>query len=716
MAGNEISLKDSRPGFSLQSPFGVIDDLLKGQAFASAMGRMKLDEYINDKVSAYNIFERQVLKQGNKPMYIFEDQVWTWNQVEKNARRIAHFLKSEDFNPKDSIAMIVPNKPSFVEIWLGCLSIGVVPAFINYNLTGDALAHCIKVSESDTILVDIDMLEHVIEIKDQLTGIKAMYEWRDGLSKTKPGDGKNAESKTQEEQKNKEKWKEVEPLQNGHNDEKESQKETEGQDDSDEKDDDGEANVEDAHQEEGLSHKQKRKLKQKKKQEANGITENGTNPLEFKVIDKKLLEKQSTDSLGNKDRSGLKWKDPACLIYTSGSTGFPKAAPCSHGKVTTASMLWSKFNAFTPKDRIFTVLPLYHSSGAFLCVAAAWSSGSTVILERKFSATKFWHDVRSYNATIVQYIGEICRYLLAQPLSALDKEHKVRMAYGNGMRADVWEKFRQRFGVKVISEFFASTEGNTFLFNYNVGKFGAGAVGRESFLSRLAVGDMLLKIDQDTQEIWRDEKGNCKQASYNEPGELVSRIDSFVPAKDFGGYKGNKAASDEKIIKDVLWKGDAYFRTGDLLRRDRYGFYYFEDRLGDTFRWKSENVSTEEVTSILNSFKDGLDWNVYGVLVPNQDGRAGCAALHKDKFQDLDLEKVAKHALGKLPKYACPQFIRLTAKSDTTSTMKNIKTGLRKEGVDPNEVSDKVYWLRGDKYVEFTKEDWEGLTNGDVRM
>lgn len=710
MAGNEISLKDSRPGFSLQSPFGVIDDLLKGQAFASAMGRMKLDEYINDKVSAYNIFERQVLKQGNKPMYIFEDQVWTWNHVEKNARRIAHFLKSEKFNPKDSIAMIVPNKPSFVEIWLGCLSIGVVPAFINYNLSGDALAHCITVSEADTILVDTDMVQHVNEIRHQLKGIKAIYEWRDGLSKTKPNTRKKDESK--EETKDKGKGKEVEVKQNGHSEENSAERLAE----SDDKDEEGEADVEDSHQQEGLSHKQKRKLKQKKKQEANGSVEDSVKPVEFKIIDKDLLSKQSTESLGNKDRSGLKWKDPACLIYTSGSTGFPKAAPCSHGKVTTASMLWSKFNAFTPKDRIFTVLPLYHSSGAFLCVAAAWSSGSSVILERKFSATKFWHDVRSYNATIVQYIGEICRYLLAQPPSALDKEHKVRMAYGNGMRADVWEKFRQRFGVKVISEFFASTEGNTFLFNYNVGKFGAGAVGRESFLSRLAVGDMLLKIDQDTQEIWRDDKGNCKQAGYNEPGELVSRIDSFVPAKDFGGYKGNKGASDEKIIKDVLWRGDAYFRTGDLLRRDRYGFYYFEDRLGDTFRWKSENVSTEEVTSVMNSFKDGLNWNVYGVLVPNQDGRAGCAAIHKDKFNGLDLEKVAKHAMSKLPKYACPQFIRVTEKSETTSTMKNIKTGLRKEGVDPNEVIDKVYWLRGEKYVEFSKEDWDGLTNGDVRM
>lgn len=272
-------------------------------------------------------------------------------------------------------------------------------------------------------------------------------------------------------------------------------------------------------------------------------------------------------------RQDVTEKTPACLIYTSGTTGLPKAALCSHGRIGTAPVVWTHLNKFSPKDRIYTPMPLYHSSASFICIATAWFSGSTVIIGRRFSASRYWAEVRANDATVVQYIGEIARYLLAVPPSHLDKEHRVRMAYGNGMRPDVWSKFRERFNVREISEFYASSEGNGALLNYNSGPFGAGAIGRFGPLARTLRAEFkIARVDPIAEDIYRDPKtGLCVECVPGEPGEFLMKIDSSKPAGDFQGYADNPEATQKKILTDVFVKGDKFFRSGDLMKMDEDG-------------------------------------------------------------------------------------------------------------------------------------------------
>ncbi|CCF52794.1 hypothetical protein NDA11_002849 [Ustilago hordei] len=430
------------------------------------------------------------------------------------------------------------------------------------------------------------------------------------------------------------------------------------------------------------------------------------------------LLKYSAKRVTDKYRKNVGESSTAALIYTSGTTGLPKAALCSHGRMGTACSVWPTFNGFTAKDRIYTPMPLYHSSALFLCICASLCSGSTVIIGRKFSARKYWDEVRKYDATVVQYIGEIARYLLAVPPSPLDKKHNVRMAYGNGMRPDVWEKFRERYGVRVISEFFASSEGNGALLNYNAGPFGAGAVGRMGTLASFARPDFkIIRVDAITEDIYRDPKtGLCVECAPGEPGEFVMRIGSSSISK-FQGYADNPEATNKKILKDALKKGDAWFRSGDLMTKDKDGFFYFGDRMGDTFRWRSENVSTTEVANALGQVVG--EANVYGVLVPKHDGRAGCAAIPSEYAEGLDFKLLAQVARKSLPKYAVPLFIRIVPTMEQTGTVKQQKVQLRNQGIEHDKCgSDCLYWLppSSDSYVPFHPEHYKSIEAGKIRL
>ncbi|KAF9941327.1 hypothetical protein BGZ65_004224, partial [Modicella reniformis] len=320
--------------------------------------------------------------------------------------------------------------------------------------------------------------------------------------------------------------------------------------------------------------------------------------------------------------------DIAMLIYTSGTTGLPKAGRFSHTRASNGPLFWTRFYDFSEKDRIYISLPLYHSAAAALGVLLSWCCGATVILARKFSASHFWDDCRANNVTVIQYIGEICRYLLNAPESPLDKVHSIRMAHGNGMRPDVWTRFRDRFNIPLIGEWYASTEGPGALTNYNTGPNGAGAIGYRGSLSRLFDRGMkIVKFDVQTEELIRDKNGRCTECRPEEFGELLLVVDSTDPRKDFKGYHQNSGATNKKLVKDVFKVGDMFFRTGDILRRDSEGYFYFGDRVGDTFRWKSENVSTAEVSEVLSAYPDCIEVNVYGVQIPGHDGRAGMAAV-----------------------------------------------------------------------------------------
>lgn len=356
--------------------------------------------------------------------------------------------------------------------------------------------------------------------------------------------------------------------------------------------------------------------------------------------------------------------------------------------------------------------------------------GGTLSLGRKFSTKTFWSEVRDSKATIIQYVGETCRYLLAAPPSPLDKDHNVRIAFGNGLRPDIWNRFKERFNIPCIAEFYAATEGTSGTFNFSRNDFGAGAIGRHGSIGRAMLGRnvILVELDWETEAPWRDPKtGLCKQNTDGSAGELLNRLDPANISASFQGYFNNKKATESKVMRDVLVKGDAWYRTGDVMSWNDDGMTYFSDRIGDTFRWKSENVSTNEVSEALGSHPAIVEANVYGVEVPHHDGRAGCVALVlKDKGQadQQTMDSLAEHVRKNLPKYAWPVFVRVTRDMEITGTNKQQKHVLRAQGVDLEKIGkagkegmpDEMWWLQGGRYVPFGPEQWSSLNAGQVKL
>lgn len=364
---------------------------------------------------------------------------------------------------------------------------------------------------------------------------------------------------------------------------------------------------------------------------------------------------------------------------------------------------------------------------AMTCIMA----GVSLAIGKGFSVRNFWPDVRDSGSTFFVYVGETARYLLAAPPSSLDKEHKVRCMWGNGLRPDVWIPFRDRFGVPEVAEFFNSSEGMLSLFVWNRGNYSAHCVGHHGALMRLVTRNTFVPvaIDHETSEILRDSKtGFAKRNSYNEGGEILVKLSD---ESAFPGYWNNPEATEKKIERDVFRTGDLYYRTGDALRRTDDGRWFFLDRLGDTFRWKSENVSTAEVAEMIGKYPGVLEANVYGVEVPGHEGKAGCAALTiaPEQRNDFDWKGVATHARQHLPGYAVPVFLRVLDSEvggAASHNNKQDKLALRTEGIEPskkglkvpNGGSNQVYWIspRSDRYVLFKDEDWMNLLRGTARL
>ena len=334
-------------------------------------------------------------------------------------------------------------------------------------------------------------------------------------------------------------------------------------------------------------------------------------------------------------------------------------------------------------------------------------------------------------ATVIQYVGETLRYLLAAPPSPDDKtKHNVRMAFGNGLRADVWDKFRNRFGVDTIAEFYGATEGVGGTFSFSRNTFSSGAMGQMGALSSLISSrrTKVVQVDWDTEAPYRDPKtGFCVALPKGQIGELITLLEAEDISARFQGYHNNPEASSKKILLDVFSKGDAWYRTGDVIRIDSENRIYFSDRIGDTFRWKSENVSTAEVGDVLGHHRLVLEANVYGVQVPGHEGRAGCAAvlltpeslLPSGEVKEDILESLATWCMNSLPKYSVPLFLRIVKEVVATGNNKQQKTGLRKEGIDPNLItSDRMYWLKPGsmKYEPFGRAEWDGLGARKVKL
>ena len=394
------------------------------------------------------------------------------------------------------------------------------------------------------------------------------------------------------------------------------------------------------------------------------------------------------DPLGNAERRRLTIEDRALYIYTSGTTGLPKAANVNHYRLMLASHAFSGVMDTRASDRMYDCLPMYHTAGGVVATGGVLVNGGSVVIRERFSAHDFWDDVVRWECTLFQYIGELCRYLINSPPHPKEREHRLRLACGNGLRPDIWAQFQRRFRIPQIIEFYGATEGNVSLFNFD-GK--EGAVGRIPWFVAHRFPTKVVRFDVETQQPVRDERGLCIECAIGEPGEVIGKVlkDPSKPGARFEGY-ATQAETDRKILRDVFEKGDVWFRTGDLMRKDADGYFFFVDRIGDTFRWKGENVSTTEVEEAIGQFPDALETNVYGVEIPGRDGRAGMAAIvAKEHF---NLTAFRDHLVDRLPEYARPAFVRLRNEIDVTATFKQKKIDLVKEGFDPAARSDPIYF------------------------
>ncbi|XP_060891606.1 long-chain fatty acid transport protein 2-like [Labrus mixtus] len=425
---------------------------------------------------------------------------------------------------------------------------------------------------------------------------------------------------------------------------------------------------------------------------------------------KDKMSKASSEPLPKDLRSHVTMRSAAGYIYTSGTTGLPKAAMVSHTKVWLYSLM-QYMSGVKSTDVIYTTLPLYHTAGLIGAIGAI-ERGITVVLRTKFSSSQFWDDCRKYNVTVIQYIGEIMRYLCNTPKKPNDKVHKVRLAIGNGMRPDVWRDFISTFGNVEIREFYGATEGNFSTLNYS-GKMGA--VGRDTFMHRWLFKYAVIKYDVDEDKPVRDSSGFCVEASRGEPGLLVSEITMKTP---FTGYAGDVQQTENKRLHNVFRTGDMYFNTGDLLRVDEDNFVYFQDRVGDTFRWKGENVATTEVADVITMMECIKETNVYGVEVPGQEGRVGMAAISLSDGKHFDSTGVFKHVKKFLPTYARPRFMRIQSTLDVTGTFKHMKTKLVQDGFNPNQITAPLYFMDEEvkDYIPLTQDLFDSVMSGKIKI
>ena len=534
---------------------------------------------------------------GDRPALIGPAECFSHAELAERARIYARWALAQGLAKGDVVALVMPNRAEYLAIWLGISRVGGVVALINTNLSGDALAHCLRVAQPRHIIV-------AESLASSLAGVATQAQvWR--------------------------------------------------------------------HEDDLVQFL------------------SGCSALPL------TLSEERTVTLA----------DPALLIYTSGTTGLPKAAFVSHHRI----MMWTHWFAgmmdARADDRLYNCLPMYHSVGGVVASGAVLLKGGAVILREKFSARAFWDDVAASRATIFQYIGELCRYLLKSEQEA--PTHSLRLACGNGLSIDIWEKFQRRFQIPRILEFYAATEGNFSLYNAE-GK--PGAIGRIPPFLRHRFGVALIRHDAEGEPL-RGTDGFCRRVGVGEMGEAIGRIAGG--AARFEGYS-DAAATAKKILRDVFETGDAYVRTGDLMRQDAQGFFYFVDRLGDTFRWKGENVATTEVAAALASCPGVAAANVYGVTVPGCDGKAGMAALETQA--GFDLSELKSHLKARLPDYARPIFLRLVASLAATETFKQKKSELTREGFDPTRVADPLYVDLGDGYSPLDGVLHERIRAGAIRF
>jgi citronellyl-CoA synthetase len=418
-----------------------------------------------------------------------------------------------------------------------------------------------------------------------------------------------------------------------------------------------------------------------------------------------VIEAASTATPGQ--LASVKLGDPCFYIYTSGTTGLPKASIMSHIRwVKAAGAFGGAAMALTPGDILYVPLPFYHNNALTVAWASAASTGAAIAMRRKFSVSQFWDDVRKFQATAFVYIGELCRYLLNQPARPDDKHHAVKRICGNGLRPDIWKQMKERFAIEQIYEFYAASEGNIAFVNL---------LNLDCTVGFCPAKYALIKYDIDRDEPIKDAQGQYIQVGKGEVGLLIAEVSDRYA---FDGYT-DKSASEKKILRDVFKKGDAWFNSGDLLRDQGFRHAQFVDRVGDTFRWKGENVSTNEVAEVINGFPDVAESTVYGVSVPGADGRCGMASLVTrvpvDKF---DFAAFSAHVKSQLPAYAWPLFLRIQPELEVTGTFKQMKSELKNQGFDVAKVSDPLFVLppKQPGYQPLTEELARAIHSREIQL
>ncbi|PBP26292.1 AMP-binding enzyme [Diplocarpon rosae] len=579
-----------------------------------------------DRLSFFYLLEANALgAQASHPALIFEGRTWTWKNVYDTTLQYGTWLKiTYGIQSKEIVAINFMNSEKFIFLWMGLWAIGAKPAFINYNLSGKSLAHCVKISKARLIIIDPEVAGNVGQVvRDEVADVHF---------------------------------------------------------------------------------------------------EVFTSELEARIA--------SIDGIREPDaaRTDDKIQNMAIVIFTSGTTGLPKGAIVSWSKITVGAGLTPGWMSFTKNDTFYTSMPLYHASASILGFCTCIGVGATFSLGKKFSTKSFWPEVRATNATCIQYVGETCRYLLSAPPELdsvtgenLDRKNNVRVAFGNGLRPDIWNRFKDRFGIEAIAEFYTATESASASWNYSRNDFSRGAVGRVGTLGNLLLGSSAtcILLDVVTEQPLRSQHtGLCLRVPKGEPGELLYKLDPADITRNFQGYFGNTGSTESKVLRDVLVSGDAWFRTGDMIVLTADGLTFFSDRIGDTFRWKAENVSTNEVSEALGTHPVVAEANVYGVELPHHDGRTGCGAIVlTGEPSEAVMRDLARHVRERLPRFAVPLFLRVQKSMEVTGTNKQQKHVVRGQGVDPAKVgADELWWLRDGAYVRFREGDWKELKGGRVKL
>lgn len=429
----------------------------------------------------------------------------------------------------------------------------------------------------------------------------------------------------------------------------------------------------------------------------------------YEMKDMKAVIIQSTSGSLHAHWKNIIFDTPLFFIYTSGTTGLPKASKFNNGRYTKAFGLFGYVTMrYSKKDIVYVPLPLYHATG----LAVAWGSilqgGATIAVEEKFSASKFWSRINHFNATSFAYVGELCNYLIAQPITEEERINKVTSVIGNGMRLGNWSKFKKRFGIEKIGEFYASSEGNVGFSNFLNLDYTCGFGG---------VPFAIVEFDREKDEPVKDESGMMIKVPKGEVGLLIGEISAASP---FDGYT-QKDKTEKVIMRDCLVKGDSYFNTGDLVRNQGFKHVQFVDRTGDTFRWKGHNVSTTEIENLILDFNGIDEVVVYGIFVPKCNGKAGMAniILQENSKQQIDFVALIKHLEKNTAGYSIPVFLRVSKSVDTTGTFKHSKVKLREEAFYLDKVGqDKVYvrLSKSDTYTLLTPELLNQIEKGEVTL